>query len=80
MQTIKIHKYESEKSKPDKTVSIAITRLDIGKQLMPTDIKAILKREGIKISKLADLSNRNVAKGILIEVQSGKEKIVIEVE
>ena len=80
MQTIKIHKYETERSKPDKTISIPISRLDIAKELMPTDIRDILKKEGIKIGKLADLSTKNVGKGTLIEVQSGKEKIVIEVE
>ena len=72
--------YESEKIKPDKTISIPISRLDIAKKLMPTDIRDILKKEGIKIGKLADLSTKNVGKGTLIEVQSGKEKIVIEVE
>ena len=80
MQNIKILTYEADRAKPDKIVTIAISKLDIAKQLMPTDLKAILKREGIELSKIADLSGKNIAKGQLIEVQTKKERIIIEIE
>jgi hypothetical protein len=47
---------------------------------MPTDIKALLKKEGININRLSDLSIQNIFKGTLIEVQTGKNRMVIEAE
>jgi hypothetical protein len=80
MQNIKIHKYESDRAKPEKIVTIPISKLDIAQQLIPTDVNTILKREGIDIKKIDDLSGKNIAKGQLIEIQTGKEKIIIEIE
>ena len=80
MQNIKIYKYEAERAKPEKIVTIGISKLAVAEQLMPTDVKAILKREGVDVSKIADLSGKNIAKGQLIEIQTKKEKIVIGIE
>ena len=80
MQTIKIHMFEGDKSKPEKTVIISVTRLEIAQKLMPSDIKAMLKKEGIDINQLADLSTQTISKGTLIEVHTGKNRIVIDVE
>jgi hypothetical protein len=80
MQNIKIHLFEGDKSKPEKTVIISVTRLEIAQKLMPTDIKALLKKEGIDINRLSNLSTRNTPKGTLIDVQTGKNRIVIDAE
>lgn len=80
MQNIKIHLFEGDKTKPEKTVVISITRLETAQKLMPTDIKTLLKKEGIDIQKLSDLSTQNIPKGTLIEVQSGKDRLVIDIE
>jgi len=80
MQNIKIHMFEADKSKPEKTVIISVTRLEIAQKLMPSDIKAMLKKEGIDINQLTDLSTQSIPKGTLIEVQTGKNRIVIDVE
>ena len=80
METVKIHKHESQRLKPEKTIKIELSRLDIAQDLMPTDIKAILKREGIDISRLGDLSGKKIGKGVLIEVETARDKIVIEIE
>jgi len=80
MQNIKIHMFEGDKLKPEKTVVIPVTRLEIAKGLIPTDIKTLLKKEGINIRKLSGLTTQNIAKGTLIEVQTGKNRIVIDIE
>ena len=59
---------------------ISVIRLEIAQKLMPSDIKAMLKKEGIDINKLSDLTTQNIPKGTLIEVQTRKNRIVIDVE
>jgi len=80
MQNIKIHLFEGDKSKPEKTVIIPVTRWEIAKKLMPIDIKTLLKKEGISISKLSHHTTKTMPKGTLIDVQSEKDRIVIDIE
>jgi len=80
MQNIKIHMFEGDKSKPEKTVIISVTRLEISQKLMPSDIKALLKKEGIDINLISDLATQTISKGTLIEIKTGKDRIVIDVE
>ena len=80
MENIKIHLFEGDKSKPEKTVIFPVSRMEIVQELMPSDVKALLKREGIDLTKIPDLSTKNIPKGTLIEVQTGKNKIVIDIE
>ncbi len=63
MENLIIKIYESAKSKPDQTVTIPLTKLNIGKQLFPVKAKSILDREGIDVSKVGDLVNKSIAKG-----------------
>ena len=72
--------FEGDRSKPEKSVIIPVSRLEIAQKLMPSDIRALLKKEGIHINKLSDLSTKNIPKGTLIEVHTEKDKIVIDVE
>jgi len=80
MQNIKIHLCQGDKSKPEKTVIISITRLGIAQKLMPSDIKTMLKKEGIDINKISDLAPQAIPKGTLIEVQTLKNRLVIDIE
>ena len=80
MEILKIVMYESSKSKPSKTENIPFSKLDLAKKLLPIDARQLLDKEGIDILQLGDLSNKNISKGILIEIESGKDKIVISVE
>lgn len=80
MQNIRIHLFEGDRTKPEKTVIFSVTRLEIAQRLMPTDIKSILKKEGIDINRLSELSVPNIPKGTLIEVQTGKNRMVIDAE
>ena len=80
MEKIIIKIYDSGKAKPDQMITIPISKINIGKQLLPEKAKTILGREGIDISKLTELANKSISKGSLIEIESGKEKIVISID
>ncbi len=80
MENLIIKIYDSGKAKPDQMITIPISKINIGKQLLPEKAKKILYREGIDISGLSELANKNIAKGSLIEIETGKEKIEISVE
>ena len=80
MEKLIIQMYESEKTKPEKTVAITLSKLDICIHLLPSKVKAALDREGISLNNLTDLTGKTVAKGELIEVVSGKEKLVLSLE
>ena len=80
MENLTIKIYDSGKVKPDQVITIPISKINIGKQLLPEKAKTILGREGIDISKLTELANKSISKGSLIEIESGKEKIVISID
>ena len=80
MENLIIKIYDSAKSKPDQIITIPISKINIGKQLLPVKAKNLLDKEAIDISKVYDLSNKNISKGPLIEIDSGKEKIIISVD
>ena len=80
MENLTIKIYDSGKAKPDQVITIPISKINIGKQLLPERAKTILGREGIDISRLTELANKSISKGSLIEIESGKEKIVISID
>ena len=80
MENLTIRIYDSGKAKPDQVITIPLSKINIGKQLLPEKAKMILRREGIDISKLADLANKKISKGSLIEIQSDKEKVAILID
>ncbi len=80
MENLTIRIYDSGKAKPDQVITIPISKINIGKQLLPEKTKTILGREGIDISKLSELANKKISKGSLIEIQSDKEKVVILID
>ena len=80
MENLIIKIYDSGKAKPDQMITIPISKINIEKQLLPEKAKKILNREGIDISKLSELANKNIAKGSVIEIETGKEKIEISVD
>jgi hypothetical protein len=80
VENLKIKIYDSGKAKPDQVITIPISKINIGEQLLPGKAEMILRREGIDISELSDLANRKILKGSLIEIDSVKDKIVISVD
>ena len=80
MENLIIKIYETAKAKPDQVITIPINKINIGKQLLPVKAKSLLEKEAIDISKVGDLVNKNIAKGSLIEIETGKDKIEISIE
>ena len=80
MQNLAIKIFDSGKAKPEQVISIPLSKINIGKQLLPAKAKNILEREKIDVSIVAELLNKNISKGPLIEIESGKERIVISVD
>ena len=80
MENLTIRIYDSGKAKPDQVITIPLSKINIGKQLLPEKAKTILRREGIDISMLSELANKNISKGPLIEIESVKDRIVISID
>ena len=79
MEILKIEHFVPGKTKPETSTTISLNVIEHGKKLIPTKIKAVIKNEGIDINQLAELAEKKIPKGRLIEVENGKEKIVISV-
>ena len=80
MENLIFHIYESGKSKPEKTVIMRFSQLQIAQKLMPVELRESLDREGIDINVLNHQTSKNFSKGVLIEVESDQEKLIISVE
>ena len=80
MENLTIKIYDSGKAKPNQVITIPLSKINIGKQLLPDKAKTILVREGIDISELSELANKKISKGSLIEIETVKEKIAISVD
>ena len=80
MESLIIKIFETAKSKPDQVITVPLSKLNIGKQLLPVKAKSLLDRESIDITKVGELVSKNISKGSLIEIETGKEKIEISVE
>ena len=80
MENLTIKIYDSGKAKPDQMITIPLSKINMGKKLLPEKAKTILAKEGIDISKLSELANKSISKGPLIEIATGKEKIVISID
>ena len=77
MEILIIKIFETAKSKPDQVITVPLSKLNIGKQLLPVKAKNLLDREAIDITKVGELVSKNISKGSLIEIETGKEKIEI---
>ena len=80
MENLIIKIFETANSKPDQVITVPLSKLNIGKQLLPVKAKNLLDREAIDITKVGELVSKNISKGSLIEIETGKEKIEISVE
>ncbi len=79
METLKIQLFTAGSTKPESTITLPLQVTKHGKKMMPTKIKAVLKTGGIDINQLAELAEKKIPKGRLIEVENVKERIVISV-
>ena len=80
VEKLTIHLYEAGKIKPETVITIPLMVLDISRNLIPVKMKDALKREGVDLSKLCELAGKKSPKGMLIEIESLKDKLLISVE
>jgi len=65
MEILKIELFVPGKTKPEPSTTISLNVIEHGKKLIPTKIKTILEREGIKISQLAELAEKEKIRIVL---------------
>ncbi len=75
MEIPKIGLFGPGKSKPETSIAICLNVIEHGKKLIPTKIKTLLENEGIEISQLAELAEKKIPKGKLIEIENDKKKL-----
>lgn len=80
MEILIIQLFSPGKTKLETSITLPLNVIEHGKKLIPTKIRAVLENEGIEISQLTELGEKKVPKGRLIEVETGKERVVISVE
>jgi len=80
MENLKIHMFETGKTKPETVITIPLNALHIAQDLIPNKTKISLEKEGIDIGKLSELTTKKSPKGTLIEIETAKEKLVISID
>ncbi len=80
MEILKIQLFAPGKTKLETSITLPLNVIEFGRRLIPTKIKTVLENEGIEISQLAELAEKKIPKGRLIEIETSKEKVVISVE
>ena len=82
MASLKIRAYTGGNIEPDKTVTIPIRVLNVAAKLIPKDAAAHLKKEGIDLEEIVELSGSSDVRGILLEAEDHIEnkKVVIAIE
>ncbi len=80
MKNLKIQFYKNQEEKPEKTITIPLSALQVIGQLLPKRAKSALDREGINLAQCKDLAKEKGLVGTLIEIEDPTEKMVISVE
>jgi len=80
MRNLKIEVYKSRHKEPEKTVSVPLTSLDISLKLMPQKIKSFLEVEGVDLTLCSELTKEKNLRGVLIEIENPRERLVISTE
>jgi hypothetical protein len=80
MKNLKIQFYKSQEEKPEKTITIPLSMLQVVGQLLPKRAKSALEKEGINLAQCKELAKEKGLVGTLIEIENPTEKMVISVE
>jgi hypothetical protein len=80
MKNLRIEIYKPGQKKPEKTVTIPLTSLDISLKLMPQKIKSSLESEGVDLTVCRDLTREKNLRGTLIKIDRHGETLVISAE
>ncbi len=80
MKNLKIQFYKNQEEKPEKTITIPLSALQVIGQLLPKRAKSALDKEGINLAQCKDLAKEKGLVGTLIEIEDPTEKMVISIE
>jgi hypothetical protein len=80
MKNLKIQFYKNQEEKPEKTITIPLSALQVISQLLPKRAKSALEKEGIDLAQCKELAKEKGLVGTLIEIENPTEKMVISVE
>ena len=80
MKNLKIQFYKNHEEKPEKTITIPLSMLQVIGQLLPKKAKSALEKEGIDLAQCKELAKEKGLIGTLIEIENPTEKMVISVE
>jgi len=82
MADVKIRVFKGGEVKPETTVTIPGSVLNVASKLIPKQAAAALQDKGIDLDELIKLSQNPEVRGTLVEVEEHKknEKIVISLE
>ncbi len=80
MQSLRILLSKPGQEKAEKIISIPITVLHVGLDLLPKKIRFLLDKEGIDLSRCRELTKEKGLKGTLIEMETGEERVVISLD
>ena len=79
MKNLKIQFYKNQEEKPEKTITIPLSALQVVGQLLPKRAKTALDKEGINLAQCKDLAKEKGLVGTLIEIEDPTEKLVISI-
>lgn len=82
MANLMIRVYADGKTEPDVTVTIPLSVLNVAAKLVPKDASAEMKKAGIDLREIVELSRNPEVRGILLEVENHAEnkRIVVAIE
>ena len=81
MKNLRISYYKALRdTTPTSVITMSFSVLHISANLLPTKVKAILRKEGIDIMECKELVKEKSLEGTIIEIQNVSEKVIISVE
>ena len=80
MKNLKIQFYKNQEEKPEKSITIPLSALQVVGYLLPKRARSALDKEGINLAQCKDLAKEKGLVGTLIEIEDPTEKMVISIE
>ena len=82
MASLKVRAYSGGNTDPDKTFTIPLSVVNVAAQLIPRVAADALKKEGIDLEEIVEISRRSDVQGILLEAEDHIEdkKVVLSIE
>ena len=82
LASLKIRAYSGGNTEPDKTFTIPLSVLNVAARLIPSVAADALKKEGIDLDEIVEISRRSDVQGILLEAEDHIEntRVVLSIE